>query len=166
MRDLTGVIGHRPRPFSEFEMGVGAPAFNGDELCTYAVPTAKTVESAVSGIYADLPRRVQNNVLDIVTELIGIAKGSGQPMRGVVQAHVPACTLSLGWFEDGGFHYPLITVFSPDPEMPELPDAAGSLRNWVVRLISRTFRCGAFGHSGRGKTFWAVVDFQETPPTA
>jgi hypothetical protein len=165
MHNPTGVIGYRPQRFPEFELGVDAPDFSGDERCTYGVPTAKTVEGAVSGIYADLPQRVRNNVLDIVTELISLAGEAGQPMRGVIQHHAPAYTLTLGWFKDEGFHYPLITVFSRDPELPELPDAAGSLRNWVVRLISRTFRCGAFSN-GRGKTFWAVVDFQEFLPTA
>jgi hypothetical protein len=165
MNDLTGVIGYRPRPYLEFELGVSAPAFSGDERNTYGTPTAKTVEGAMSGIYADLPSRVQDRVRDIALDLIDIAKGSWRPTPGVLEPHAPAYTLTLGWFEDEHFRYPLVTVFSRDPELPELPDAAGSLRNWVARLITHTFRCGAFSSGGRGKTFWAVVDFQEALPT-
>ncbi|MGI5204010.1 hypothetical protein ACQEU6_20830 [Spirillospora sp. CA-108201] len=167
MNDLTGVIGRRPQPYLEFEVGVAAPPFHGDERNTYAAPTAKTVEGAMSGIYADLSSTAQDRVRDVAMELIGIAKGDWRPMPWVIDSSGPAYTVTLGWFEnEGHYPYPLITVFSRDPELPEMPDAAGSLRNWVARLITRTFRCGAIGHGGRGKTFWAVVDFQESLPTA
>ena len=165
MNDLTGVLGYRPQSYPEFELGVSAPPFSGDERNTYGTPTAKTVEGAMSGIYADLPSSVRDRVRVIALNLIGIAKGDWQPTPGVLEPHAPAYALTLGWFEDEGFRYPLVTVFSRDPELPELPDAAGSLRNWVARLITHTFRCGAFSSGGRGKTFWAVVDFQEALPT-
>ncbi|GAA4314512.1 hypothetical protein ACFQY7_49965 [Actinomadura luteofluorescens] len=157
---LNGIIGHRPQPFLEFEMGVAAPAFAGDERCTYGVPTAATVEAAVQGIYATLSSRKRNTVLALATDLIAVTKGRWQPEPGVLRHHEAAYTLTLGWFQDGGFCYPFITVTSRAPEMPALPEA-GSIRNWLGRLVSHTVRCGAVGNGSSGKTFWAVVDFQE-----
>lgn len=166
MNNPTGVFGYRSQPYPEFELGVDALPFSKDEWNTYATPKAETIEGAMSGIYADLPRRVQDRVQDVAIELINIAKGDWQPTPGVLGSSGPAYTVTLGWFEIEGFHYPLITVYSRDPELPKMPDAAGSLRNWVARLISHTTRCGAIARDGRGKTFWAVVDRQEFLPTA